>query len=136
MFFLAIAAVFAIGLIIYVGMVFNKSDKNQTNFEQIFAIIVLGILIIGCFLLGMIGEGEAMPMILAPFILLFVVFVYAAKEDRAKQYDLLEKMDKELNDLKNEINEFKAAKKTVKTIENTEFYKETDSEQTNDGIDE
>lgn len=136
MFFLAIAAVFAIGLIIYVGMVFNKSDKNQTNFEQIFAIIVLGILIIGCFLLGMIGAGEAMPMILAPFILLFVVFVYAAKEDRAKQYDLLEKMDKELNDLKNEINEFKADKKTVKIIENTEFYKETDSEQTNDGIDE
>lgn len=132
MFFIAIIAVCAVGAIIYSGMVFNKSDKTQTTFEQIFAIIVLGVLIIGCFLLGMMGAGEAMPMILAPFVLLFVVFVYAAKEDRVKQYELLEKMNNELTALTNEILKLKMDKAEQKANEKIELHEEKNPQQKNE----
>lgn len=113
--YFAILLLLAAGIIYAAGIVFNKSGgssrtfEKQTTAEKVFSIIVLLIMLVGCCVLGLMGAGEVMPIILVPFLLFFFVCIYTAKEDRAKQYSLLEKMNEKLKKMEEELANLKAS---------------------------
>lgn len=75
---------------------------------SVFIVILLAIMLIGFFILGMIGIGEGLPMVLAPFLLFFIISIYVAKAERAQQTELLKKMDEKLQKTENELAKIKA----------------------------
>ncbi len=112
---LAIIVLLSVGIIYSAGIIFNKSSgsftafEKQTTAEKVYSIIVLVVMLAGCGALGLMGAGEVMPIILVPFLLFFFVCIYTAKEDRAKQYSLLEEMNEKLKEMEKELANLKGA---------------------------
>lgn len=127
MIFIAVIAVCAVELIIYTAFAFSKSKREQTSFEQVFPIVILSAMLIGCGALGLIG-GEMIPVIIVPFLLFFFACIYAAKEDRAKQYELLEEIKEKLEKTEEEIAALKSEFITGNGVEtDDESHEETES---------
>lgn len=125
----AMLVLLSVLIIIYAGIVLGKSESSQTTAEKVFLIIVLSVMVVGCFILGLAGAGELMPAILAPFVLLFLVCVYTAKEDRATARLLLKQVNEKLENTEKELAEIKLLLKKENTDEqNIEEDTESDNE--------
>ncbi len=106
---LAIIVLLAVGMIFYAGIAFNKNNGGQTAFEKqttaekAFSIIILIVMLAGCGALGLMAAGDFLPLILVAFLLFFLVCIYTAKEERAKQYSILKEMNKKLKKMEEDI---------------------------------